>query len=203
LVQIDHADHRLSRWATRENPVFGSQDAAATASDVLLGSSMVFYAATALAAPRGHGATWAEHELRGASVGVGAGLVTGGATELLKRATKRRRPNGISTTSFPSGHTSAATVMATLAADNVAWLDVSGGERLALKGVAGGLSVGTAWARVEGKRHWPSDVLVGMALGHFIGVFADRAFLDPRGARLQPVVAVSRDGVLLGFSQQF
>lgn len=39
------------------------------------------------------------------------------------------------------------------------------------------LTVSTAWARVEAKSHFPSDVLAGMALGHFIGAFINDAFL--------------------------
>lgn len=32
----------------------------------------------------------------------------------------------------------------------------------------GMITAGTAWARVEGGVHYPSDVLAGMALGHFV-----------------------------------
>ena len=37
---------------------------------------------------------------------------------------------------------------------------------------------GVAWARVEGRRHYPSDVLVGAALGHFLTAFIHDAFLN-------------------------
>ena len=40
------------------------------------------------------------------------------------------------------------------------------------------LTLATAWARIEAKKHYPSDVLAGMALGHFIGAFVNDAFLD-------------------------
>ena len=39
------------------------------------------------------------------------------------------------------------------------------------------VEAGTAWGRVEADRHYPSDVLVGMAIGHFIAEFFDYAFL--------------------------
>jgi hypothetical protein len=39
------------------------------------------------------------------------------------------------------------------------------------------LAVGTAWARVEAKKHFPSDVLAGAALGSFISAFVHDAFL--------------------------
>ena len=39
------------------------------------------------------------------------------------------------------------------------------------------IAVGTAWARVEGKVHFPSDILSGTAPGHFIAVFINIAFM--------------------------
>ena len=39
------------------------------------------------------------------------------------------------------------------------------------------IAAGTAWARVEGGVHYPSDVLFGAALGNFVAVFVHDAFL--------------------------
>jgi membrane-associated phospholipid phosphatase len=35
-----------------------------------------------------------------------------------------------------------------------------------------------AWARVEARKHYPSDVLAGAALGHFLTAFIHDAFLN-------------------------
>ena len=35
----------------------------------------------------------------------------------------------------------------------------------------------TGWARVEAEKHYPSDVLAGYAIGHFIARFMYHAFL--------------------------
>ena len=43
------------------------------------------------------------------------------------------------------------------------------------------LSAGTAWARVEGGVHYPSDVLAGAALGNFTAVLLHDLFLGPPG----------------------
>jgi len=39
---------------------------------------------------------------------------------------------------------------------------------------------GTSWARVEAGMHYPSDVLAGAALGHFIAAVVNDAFLGER-----------------------
>ncbi len=52
-----------------------------------------------------------------------------------------------------------------------------GKVRLPLKITNFCLATGVAWARVEGERHYPSDVLAGAALGHFISAFIHDAFI--------------------------
>ncbi len=39
------------------------------------------------------------------------------------------------------------------------------------------MTAATAWARIEAKRHYPTDVLAGAALGNFIGAFINDAFI--------------------------
>ena len=41
----------------------------------------------------------------------------------------------------------------------------------------GVIAAGAAWARVEGNVHYPSDVLAGMALGHFVAALINDAFM--------------------------
>lgn len=52
------------------------------------------------------------------------------------------------------------------------------------------MAVITAWARVEGNVHYPSDVLVGAALGNFIGMFIHDAFIG-RAEDDIPIVSVA------------
>ena len=66
------------------------------------------------------------------------------------------------------------------------------------------LAAGTAWARVEAKKHFPSDVLAGAALGNFIASFVHDAFLglaDDRKIALW--VAPSRRGLRIGMGFDF
>lgn len=81
--------------------------------------------------------------------------VTALVTSSLKLLVPRIRPGG-GTHSFPSGHTSAAFAAATL-------IDSNSGDAFGVP--AYGLAALTGYSRVEAKRHYPSDVLAGAAIG--------------------------------------
>jgi hypothetical protein len=203
LLQIDNADENLSDWAADDTPIFGSRQTADTISTDLMRASVGLYAVTALATPSGD-EHWLENKAKGLGIGFAAELTTDALTDGIKAATDRQRPNGINHASFPSGHASAAAVSATLASDNIDTLHISQGSRLALKGLAAAFTVGTAYARVEARQHFPSDVLAGAALGHFIGGFADGAFLGvEEGYQVVPTVDVSQHGFLVGISGRY
>jgi membrane-associated phospholipid phosphatase len=50
-------------------------------------------------------------------------------------------------------------------------------RRVTLKTSFRVIAAGTSWARVEGGKHYPSDVLFGAALGNFVAIFVHDAFL--------------------------
>ena len=178
LLQIDDMDARLSHWAADRNPLFGSCDDASSASDDLRLAAACFYALTTVATPSGEGAgDWAVNKLRGAVVGIAARVLTYETVLLLKAESDRTRPDHSDDLSFPSGHASSAAVYTTLAARNVGSLPVSAGLQTGMRIACGTTAVACAWARVEGRKHYPADVLVGLALGHFFGAFVNDAFL--------------------------
>jgi hypothetical protein len=76
-------------------------------------------------------------------------------TSSLKVLVPRQRPGG-GTHSFPSGHTSAAFAGASL-------IDANQGGALGIS--AYGLAAMTGYSRMEARRHYPSDVLAGAAVG--------------------------------------
>ena len=177
IFQIGSLDQNLSNWASKRTPIFGSQTNAGTASDVLQGVAAGSSLIVALATPSGdQPGDWALAKAKGLSVDIAAVALTWGATSGLKSATNRTRPNG-SSGSFPSGHASNTSVCDTLASRNVDFLSLPDGARIGFKIGFTALTVSTAWARVEAKAHFPSDVLAGMALGHFLGAFINDAFL--------------------------
>jgi membrane-associated phospholipid phosphatase len=95
-------------------------------------------------------------------------------------------------------------VFDTLTVRNLQYIDVSPATRTTLEIGAGAITAGTAWARVEAGRHYPSDVLLGIALGNFMGAFFTEAFLglEP-GARLAFSAEPTRGGVLVRWDVRF
>ncbi|MDF7808416.1 phosphatase PAP2 family protein [Pontiellaceae bacterium B12219] len=178
LLQIDGADQSISDWAYENTPVFSTHRKATDASNALDGFSMVMFGITALATPSGSDSEeWTSAKLRGTGIQLTAPLLTLGTTELLKSASNRTRPNMDDNESFPSGHSSSAAVNSMLAIKNTDSLLIPGWSKTTLKTGLYILPYATGWARIEGGRHYPSDVLAGIALGNFFGAFINDAFL--------------------------
>jgi membrane-associated phospholipid phosphatase len=108
-----------------------------------------------------------------------AAINTVGVTELFKLTTQRQRPyqgngNGdffVGGSSFPSQHAAIAWSIASIwAHEYPGWL-----SQTAAYGLASAVTV----TRVTAKQHFPSDVIVGSALGWYFGRQVYRAHHDP------------------------
>ena len=201
---VSHADHKVSDWATDHTPIFGSKNNANDASDYLLYALEAETFLTALATPSGEDPKdWAYSKAKGLTVELGAELVTIGATSLLKDVTDRSRPDGGSK-SFPSHHSSEAFSSSTLANRNLNSITMSEKVRVPMQVANILLATSVGWARVEAGKHFPSDVLAGAALGHFLSAFIHDAFMGlPRDNRLSFDVLPSKHGVMIGLSCAF
>ncbi len=165
-------DDAISDWASSTNPVFGSQDNASDMSDVFRDAAKTMLAMTTVV----DGVAGAIQGNIGSPLAAAAGNYTAarcshGLTTLSKETTGRLRPDESDTRSFPSGHTSIAAVHAMLSSLNIERTSMPVGHKRALQASFAALTVGTGWARVEGKHHYPTDVLVGAALGNFTALF--------------------------------
>jgi membrane-associated phospholipid phosphatase len=190
-LQIDGWDRDAADWAFDHAPVFGSPGSAADASDNLRRVAAAGYVASVLGTPSGDfGADWILAKAKGGLVGAGAIAATGLTTEGLKSMVSRDRPNGSDDASFPSGHASATAVLGRLTARNLDVIPMNAAVRTGLQVGTEGVSLATAWARVEAGEHYPSDVLFGMALGNFFATLFDAAFL---GGQSSPRLVVSID----------
>jgi len=199
VLQIDNWDHRISSWARRETPIFGSQQNASEWSDRLRSASAYSYFATVALTPGGEDAgPWLLDKAQGLAVGAAAIAVTDEESALLKQASERERPNGQDDQSMPSSHASRSAVLTELGRRNMQWVDVSDRSRGVVDAGLTALTLGTGWARVEAGFHYPSDVLVGMAIGDFNGAFFNDAFMGlPQPARVAVAVEPVHAGAQL------
>jgi membrane-associated phospholipid phosphatase len=122
-------------------------------------------------------------------------IVNGLYTQVLKSAVGRARPDGSDRVSFPSGHTSTAFAIATVAERHHGW-KVGVPSYLAASAI--GLS------RIERNKHYLSDVLAGAALGVITGRTVVRTNGEPvgrrRALRLAPMTDAQGTGVGVGAS---
>ena len=204
VVQIDNWDHRISDYASRRTPIFGSQSNALDYSDYFLAASEATYGLTVLTTPSGdRPGEWLTAKLKGLAVGMTAYGVTRGSTYGLQLASHRQRPNGIDYLSLPSSHSSSTSVYSTLAACTLNYIQIPEPARLAGQIGCALMPIGTGWARIEGKMHYPSDVLVGMALGHFFGSFINNAFMNIDNKSLTLSMEPSKKNLMVGLQVAF
>ncbi|MEM7216723.1 MAG: phosphatase PAP2 family protein [Pseudomonadota bacterium] len=190
-IAIADLDGEISRWAAKEQPLFGAD--AASDSDRLLDVAAGAWLASGVVARA------PDTRTRLATLAAQAGtiVVAGGISEGMKSITGRTRPNGANDRSLPSGHATQAAVRFQLARRNLASSGLAPGARPWLRA---GTYLGTAaaaWARVEADKHYPSDVLLGIGVGHFVGGWFSRAFMLP------VTVAVYPSGWQVGYARRF
>jgi len=87
-------------------------------------------------------------------------VVNWGYTQLLKVAVGRERPNGENDKSFPSGHTTNAFALATVAECHYGWK--AGVPAYAVASLV-------AVSRLQRNKHYLSDVVAGAAVGYLVG----------------------------------
>lgn len=171
VLAVTDADDDLADWAADQRPLFGAD--AESVSDDLRSAGEAAWLLTALTAP----SPSLKDRAGGLLAGVAALNLEDAITGSIKSAAGRRRPDGSDDESFSSGHAGTASVSTTMALANLdhyrlpRWADVS--LRVGFHGIA----AGTAWARVEAEKHYPTDVLMGYAVGRFIGGVVQRALI--------------------------
>ena len=172
VIGVGGWDHDISDWAVEETPLFGSN--AADVSDGLRTFNAGAWLVSAFLTPSDSIGSRAKGLLvQGTAVTLEHYSVRG-----LKSLTGRERPDGTNAESMPSGHTSRASIGAALAATNLEYMAMPDWARTTLQIGLHGTAAATGWARVEAEKHYPTDVLVGYAVGQFIGRFFHEAFFN-------------------------
>ncbi len=108
----------------------------------------------------------------------------------IKVAVRRERPDGSNRLSFPSGHAANGFAIARM-------LDRSYGHRVGIPLYVLGIFV--AAGRMEGNRHYLSDVVMGAFLGTIVG----NAVTLQQDERIALLPQITADGVLLALRVEF
>jgi membrane-associated phospholipid phosphatase len=199
-LQVGDADRRISRWAMRETPLFGSAANADRTSDTLRSIAVVADAAVLLSEPRRDASTaWAGEKVVQYAEDLASATAAIGITRGLKSATGRSRPSGADDESFPSGHVTIAAAYDRLAVQRLQRFDIDPTLKRGVGYGLGALTFATAWARIEAGAHYPSDTLAGMAIGAFSARFFEGWLRDGDAARLSLAVAPERGGARLAW----
>lgn len=179
VFTIDDWDARTAEWASEKHPVFGSQRFAEDYSDYAQDGLLAEALALAAFTPSGDSfRDWTLAKARGYAVEGAALWAVSASTTTLKDVTKRTRPDEDSDNSFPSLHASTSMASATLANRNLRSIDLNPALRTVWQTGNYVLAGSVAWARVEGEKHFPADVLAGAALGNMLTIFIHDAFMN-------------------------
>ncbi len=129
---------------------------------------------------------------------VDASIVNLGYSSLFKVAVGRERPDGSNHASFPSGHTSNAFTLATVAEIHYGWA-------VGIPAYAAAATIGAS--RIVRDKHYLSDVVAGATLGVIVGRTVVRVNGRPPGQtartavlRISPAIGVNERGVLVALS---
>jgi hypothetical protein len=206
VFSIDDFDEQTAHWASTQQPIFRSTQTARDMSDNLREALTLETLATAMLTPSGdEPLEWSFAKAKGLAVEYYGGLkLTGAATGALKHAVGRERPDGSDFESLPSGHTSIAFAGARLSNRNLDSIEMKPWVRNSLKTGNLAMAAAVGWARVEAGRHFPTDVLIGAALGNFVTTFVHDAFLNlPEDGSVDFYIEPSPSGVTAAFSWSF
>jgi len=164
-LAVSTADDEISDWFVEHEPLgsdavdigyrIGHRETVAASSILLVGGGLAF---------------GSPHVRDTGLLFIESHLVVAGVTEILKSVVGRTRPDGSNDKSFPSGHASSAMTSARVLQMRFGWWVGAPAYALA---VYAGLS------RVQGEKHYLSDVIVGWSIAWYFSSAIVRA-AEPR-----------------------
>ncbi len=195
-------DDDVSDWAVRETPIFGSpKDAQSIGGDIL---DVTTYAVPVTAVAANSGTRPGEvawNKTKALAFQAAAWQINKEISDELKTRVKRERPSRANRRSFPSDRASRTSVAAAMSRRNLDFVRMDPRWRPWAKGTLTAAELAVAWSRIEAGAHYPSDVLAGMAIGNFIGVFVTDAFVGrPGDAFVHVGPTQDGDGIQAGVS---
>jgi hypothetical protein len=204
VLSVAGWDEPIVDWAREHHPLYGSAGHAEDVGHVMRGIAQDAWIGSLVATPSGDDPEeWTLAKANGLAVEWSAVFLTDEVTTELKETVDRDRPDGSDTKSFPSSGASNTSVMATLARRNIDAIALDCGVRVATNVGLGAVEVAEGWSRVEAGKHHVTDVLVGSALGNFMGRFIHDAFLGLPDDVLVSGWVLPGDGATLAVSFRF
>lgn len=174
VVALSGQDAKISSWGRKETPLFASQDRAEKRSDQL-GDVLEIqgYGSWLVLDLKEKGLQHKSKQFLAMETGVRSSYWT---TYAAKRATRRDRPQSQDKLSLPSGHATAGGAWRNVTAHHL------GNRAWPLNDLNTGIASLKSWARVEAGKHYPTDVLVGYALGSFFTELTHQLWMSPGSA---------------------
>jgi|GEM_PF-727592 len=179
VFSIDDWDEKAVGWVSDSNPLFGNIKGGQRTSDQLsdLSKLNLLLALTMASAQADESLSEGFSRLTLTALAIDANARI---TNSIKSSRNRLRPDGSDNLSFPSGHSSGASSKSAIARYHIRQIDNLTTQQREFWQISNTtIAMLTGWARIEGEKHYPSDVFAGYALGNFVGSFFSQAFIKP------------------------
>lgn len=168
-------DQKISNWASTETPIYGSQDNAEDYSNYFDQALKYEAYGTIFLTPSweedGEWTDYAVNKAKGTLVVWTSYTQARAFNNYIRSFTFRERPNHANNESFPSGHATTLSAGRNISNKNLSTVRMNEDLRKTVYILNTTAAAGGMWARVEGQRHYPTDVLVGYSLGHLVSGF--------------------------------
>lgn len=175
VIVIGNYEDKISNWIAEEKHIFPDHKTADDWSDI---NNQILkyqtYASTLLTPSANEENSWGDYlqnKVRGAAVVVTSTSLPRYFHDRISETFPRQRPNKADMRSFPSSHATKASAYNMINIKNYEAINMDSNFRIGLITLNTGMAVITSWARVEGHRHNPTDVMIGYALGSFMSGF--------------------------------
>jgi hypothetical protein len=201
---FDDHDENFVESVSEDNPIFDSQEDARDVSDDLESLAPLFWLGTTLGTPTGTDGKYDKRlKLKELRLGAGGVIATSAVTDFFKHTADRERPDELNDESFPSRHASSVAVYSTLTMRYVDYYNLPKWGRKLSNGALIAIPYITGYARVEANRHFPSDVLAGIALGNFFGMLVNNLLDSDGQEEINVYLAPTEDGAIFKFNVKF
>jgi len=182
VIHVMAWDNKISHWVNKERTFYNEQTEADNYSDNFnIVQKYEMYLSILLPPSNdeeGSAGNYLLNKLKGGLLTNVASSASKVSQHALRNQTERRRPNSKDNNSMPSGHATEAGSRRVLIARNVQASGLPVPLQYGIDGANTFMSFAVMWARVEGKRHYPTDVLLGYSLGNFVSGFIYDALIN-------------------------